>query len=354
LLRTVSQTRSFQQLCIEEGFQVNRRDNGVLIIGVDASALLSRSRAIVVQFGHTQPGENPELQILFFELARLCDTAATVVFVFNNDPEPQCINSERKLIAKQAFQRMIAAFGYYHYAPGKAVPELATLNRLNMIDAVLTDPCDTIPFYGATQIIRRLDSDCPDTITVYTAQAFEENPALGIKWGGLVLLTMLVGTDNYNTGVNGCGINIALGLAQCGFGDRLLEAAQTLPEDALQQFAVLWRQQLCAELATNSQGNLKSRYPTLATSISPQFPDLQVLAQYVNPTTSWSGGHNPPDNSKWIAALPSLPELGLYCSEKFGWSAKDIGQTFKESVFPGLCVRRLFMVLFLCLGSQQV
>lgn len=139
------------------------------------SALLSRSQAIVSQFGHTQSDKNAELQVLFFELARLCDTAATVVFVFNSEPKPKCINSERKLIVQQAFQRMIAAFGYYYYvastfklvptsssnvsqAPGKAVPELATLNRLDMIDAVLTDPGDTVPFFGATQMIRRSES----------------------------------------------------------------------------------------------------------------------------------------------------------------------------------------------------
>ena len=52
-------------------------------------------------------------------------------------------------------QEIIEAFGFeWHRAPGEAEAELAYLNRVGIIDAIVTDDVDTFVF-GAKMVIRK-------------------------------------------------------------------------------------------------------------------------------------------------------------------------------------------------------
>jgi Holliday junction resolvase YEN1 len=206
----------------------------------------------------------------------------------------------------------------------------------------------------------RLNKKDKNEITVYTSDSLQSSP-VGLTLGGILLLAVLGGGD-YDTvgscydihvpilnaplqvGLAKCGTNIAHALARSGYGDSLLTATQTMTNGQLQTFLVGWREQLRAELATNSHGYLATKQRALSMKIPNTFPSIRVLKLYVHPTTSWSEGFAPPPVDSWTVKLPSLPELALYCTRKFGWTPLDIVGKFKKLIFPGVCTRRLSQV----------
>ncbi|KAJ7661717.1 PIN domain-like protein, partial [Mycena rosella] len=350
----------FPPACIEEGFRANRRNTGVVVIGVDASVWMVQCQAVFWNPRHAQAGQNPELRTLFYKLAHLGASGAVAVFVFDGAKRPS-VKRNTKVIKKPhwltaEFQKMIALFGFYSYtAEGEAEAELAALNRFRLIDLILTSDNDVFVF-GATHMIRGLNKDAPDEIKIYTSKAIEDKPSLGIKLGGFLLIVLLCGGD-YDTpqvGLQKCGIKIALGLVRCGFGDTLLAAAQTLSREALPDFFATWREEIRSELATNSRGYLPGKYRALAGSIPSDFPDINIVFLYVQPVTSWSNGGTAPDSSKWIGRVPELPGLALYCATKFGWTSVEINSKFKKLLFDGIYFRRLLMVSVSRLHAQRI
>ncbi|KAJ7217236.1 PIN domain-like protein [Mycena pura] len=308
-----------------------------MVVGVNACLWLTQ--AVFHNPHHAQLRRNPELRALFHKLAALNDAGVAAVFVFDGPsvkrnksvrPQPRWLVEE--------FQKMIELYGFYsHTAPGEAEAELALLNRLQHIDAVLTDDGDAAVF-GALRIIRMLNKD---DITVYTSENLQSNSHTGLTPGGILLLAILAGGDYDTAGLPNCGFNIAHALARSGYGDSLLDAAKNLDEQHLCEFLGHWREQLREELRTNSQGYLKNKQKNLSTKVPDTFPSIRVLRLYAQPVTSWSEGFVPSNVDRWVMKLPSLPELALFCKTNFGWTPLDIADKFKRRIFSGICLRRL-------------
>ncbi|KAJ7795218.1 PIN domain-like protein, partial [Mycena olivaceomarginata] len=350
IVKPVAQTISFKELCIKEGFVQKHRNIGTMIFGVDAYLWITQCQAVFHKPRHAQMGKNPELKALFYKLAALNQAGVTAVFVFDGPNKPS-VKRDKQVRAKPhwlvaEFIKLIELFGFhYHMAPGEADSELGYLDNFGCIDGILTDDGD-VAVFGASRIIRnprRMNKDIPDEITVYTSESFKND--IGLTRGGILLLAILGGGDYDTVGLAGCGSHIALALAHCGFGDSLLQASENMAEAELEEFLIQWREDLRAELATNSRGFLRSKQNTLSTKIPETFPSLRVLSLYVQPTTSWSNGFVPPATDKWIVKLPALPELAVYCNKEFGWNPAAIAEKFRRLIFSGLCTRRLTMPL---------
>ncbi|KAF8130008.1 PIN domain-like protein [Mycena galopus ATCC 62051] len=326
-------------------FEGNSRNTRAMVVGVDTYLWLTQCQAVFYHPRHAQAGRSPELRTLFYKLVALHDAGAIVVFVFDGPDRPS-IKRNKKVKAQphwlvEEFQELIELFGFYSYtAPGEGEAELACLSQHGLIDAVLTDDGDTFLF-GAQRIIRTLNDNAKDKITVYTSDALQSSPQVGLTRGGILLLAVMRGGDYDTVGLAGCGIAVAHALARCGFGDSLLTAAQNMLVPELQEFLVTWRQQVRLELQTNSQGHLRFKQPCLAKKIPDSFPDIRALLLYSCPITSWSDGFLPPTSDDWVIKLPSLPELALYCKRKFGWPAVTIVDKFKRTVFAGIFAKRL-------------
>lgn len=124
---------------------------------------------------HTQLGPHPELRALFGRLAHLSKIPVTPVFVFDGASRPKV--KRGKQVKKmphwltKRFEEMVVAFGFvahmvqYHshplstfthglQAPGEAEAELAYLNRIGRIDAIMTEDSDVFVF-GATCVLRK-------------------------------------------------------------------------------------------------------------------------------------------------------------------------------------------------------
>ncbi|KAJ7812414.1 PIN domain-like protein [Mycena leptocephala] len=349
LAASVSQTMPFMEFCTLIGLVENRRNIGTMIVGVDAGLWLTQCQTVFHKPHHAQMGRNPELRALFWKLTALNQVGVTAVFPFDGPNRPS-IKRDKQVGSKphwlvQEFTELIELFGFHHYtAPGEADAELAYLDRLGHIDAILTDDGD-VALFGARRIIRKLNKNDRDEITVYTSAALQSTAGVGLTQGGILLIAIMSGGDYDTVGLAECGINIAHALARCGFGDSLLEASQKMDEKDLRQFLVGWREQIRTELATNSRGYLGRRYPALANKITDAFPNIQALYLYARPVTSWSENFVPPAIEGWKVRLPDLPALAKYCNQKFGWTALDMAGKFKKYIFPGLFIRRLTMPL---------
>lgn len=132
------------------------------------------------------------------------------------------------------------------------------------------------------------DRDEATHTLIYTAERILDTCKL--TRGGLLLVALLSGGD-YDTGIKGAGIDVATGLARAGFGDSLLETAQSyyagsLSASAFDRWLRQWREEMRQELRTNSSKCLKTLKPSVASKITDRFPTLAVLEMYVRPVTS--------------------------------------------------------------------
>ena len=179
--------------------------------------------------------------------------------------------------------------------------------------------------------------------TVYTSADILANSSVQLTRGGLILIGLLSGGDYHPAGLPRCGPGIAHGLAKCGLGDELLEAAQSLTRAELPEFLTAWREALRSELRTNSRGHLGSKKPSLAKAIPDSFPDVDVLLSYTNPITSATDAgarrtHTPP---RWERE-PDLPKIAHLCELHFEWGLKDIIiKRFRTVLWPSIVLRAL-------------
>ena len=179
--------------------------------------------------------------------------------------------------------------------------------------------------------------------TIYTSAEILAHPSVQLTRGGVILIGLLSGGDYHPAGLPRCGPGIAHGLAKCGLGDELLEAAQSLTRDELPEFLTRWREGLRNELRTNSRGHLGSKKPSLAKIVPDSFPDIDVLLSYTNPITSATDAgarrtHTPP---RWDRE-PDLGKLASVCELHFEWGLKDIIiKRFRTVLWPSIVLRAL-------------
>ncbi|KAG6327633.1 hypothetical protein ID866_11456, partial [Astraeus odoratus] len=219
---------TLNEFAIKEGFHPPANRSGpprMLRVGFNASAWLSSACRSLPQHRHSTK-KSPELRTIFFRLATISRMLVQAHFVFDGPSRPKV---KRGGIAKTAphfpmqhFRELIAAFGFsWHEAPGGAGADLAGLNSRGLIDVVVTEDSDVLAF-GAHTVMR---SEHYDDMKLYTMDALEHSA--GVTKGALLLVTLMSGAD-YDDGIRGCDVDIALQLAHYGFGDELLHAVETL------------------------------------------------------------------------------------------------------------------------------
>ncbi|TFY57026.1 hypothetical protein EVJ58_g7276 [Rhodofomes roseus] len=252
-------------------------------------------------------------------------------------------------------------------APGEAEAELAYLNQMGVIDAVYTDDVDTFLF-GAKMIIRNASvtlsgnrahslknsagREDGNHVATYTSHAILTHSSVQLTQGGLILIGILRGGDYHQAGLAGCGGTIAHGLARCGFGDTLLTAARSLQRSELPSFLRGWREEIRAELRTNSRGILGKKYAALAKKIPEDFPNIDVLLSYTNPITSESeaaakGRVSKSTKIDWEKE-PDLGKIAGLCEMYFEWGVKEIIiKRFRTVLWPAAVLRILRRVALL-------
>ena len=110
-----------------------------------------------------------------------------------------------------SLRNVLDAFGFEcRTAPGEAEAELAYLNRVGVIDAILSDDVDCFLF-GAKTVIRNSSStlsgnkkhgaknahgkDDGQHVNIYHFDELMEHPDIQLTQGGLILIALLRGGD---------------------------------------------------------------------------------------------------------------------------------------------------------------
>ncbi|KDR75394.1 hypothetical protein GALMADRAFT_249443 [Galerina marginata CBS 339.88] len=347
-LNKVGKSTSLVHLAVRDGFEQNSSGRRGYRIGVDAS----------IWFHHasfSKGGENPEMRGLFFRLIFFAKLPIIPLFVFDGRERPK-IKRGSKLgksgnhPRERGFKHLLDAFGMeWREARGEAEAELAYLNQLGHIDAILTDDCDALLF-GARTIIKNISSKLSGNkgnlaknsaekadnhhTMVYNAVDIQADPTIALSRGGLILFALLAGGD-YHKGVDKVGKKIAHGLARCDFSDELLNAYENLrnckPE--LDQFLRRWRERVNLELKENKRGFLPHR---TSLSLPDNFPDLEVLENYANPINSGSG-RNGASTSLGLRDRRNLDlaKIAQLCEENFEWGYREkIIERFRNLLWP--------------------
>ncbi|KAK0193508.1 PIN domain-like protein [Armillaria mellea] len=278
------------------------------------------------------------------------------LFVFDGRERPRIKSSPAEeqdgqiwvTTTPQGMKELLRLFGMqWIAAKGEAEAELARLNRLGIIDAMMTDVVDALVF-GARTVIKNqslnLSGNKPypavnkegkqshHHINIYVADAIGKET--GLTTGGMVLFALFAGGDN-DDGVNQCGPALAHGLARAGYGNSLLQAFHRRNEQDIRPFLRQWCEAVAREINTNSRGFLAQRQASFALPVD--FPNLDVLNAYANPVCHSSHEHLT-DRGKM-----SIPHLAAFCEEKFTeWGTLSmIIKRFRDLIWEAGVIRVL-------------
>ncbi|CAL1695341.1 unnamed protein product [Somion occarium] len=345
-------SRSLTHMAVVDGFERNESGRRALRVGIDASLWYEHAR-------FSKGGENPELRMLFFRIRSLLELPIIPLFVFDGRERPRVKRGSKlgksgshNLTAK--LKELLGIYGIeWRMARGEAEAELAFLNRVGVIDAIMTDDVDALMF-GAKTIIRNVSLtlsgnksapalDCEGKaskhhVKVYNAEDIRTNLNVALTKGGMFLFALLSGGD-YGNGIRGCGPQIAHGLARCGFGDRLIQAYEDMGPRGIQAFLPQWRTEISNELHTNSSGLLPHRCPSIV--LPDDFPDLKILVNYAYPICSETAG------SRGGVLLDkgdlSIPRLAGFCEAHFDeWGHRSrIIERFRDLLWKASLMRVL-------------
>ncbi|KAJ7780856.1 PIN domain-like protein [Mycena maculata] len=351
VLLPTAETRSLLNLSTIRGFNTNNRGLRTLIVGDDIRQIpLFILPACLRARGGNQIAA---LETLFYQYSNFQEAPVTLVAVFDGPGRPAVKRGIRRirdnpLWVTTRVKELLTALGLHFYtAPGEAEAELAQLNKLGFIDAIITEDSDAIVF-GAKLLIRttglvRLKPYVTQAAQIYASESISSHP-LCLDEDGLLIFALLVGGD-YDDGLPRCGPKIAHGLARCGFGRDLRWILTNFAGAKQEQELVLWRVALANELRTNSSGLLDKRHRKLAVEIPEDFPNLDVVELYMDPLTSWSSRFTgtSPDTSSWIPREPNIGQVSAFCINHFGWEATILDR-LKSNLWPTVALRMIFSV----------
>ncbi|KEP47481.1 flap endonuclease GEN-like protein [Rhizoctonia solani 123E] len=236
-------------------------------------------------------------------------------------------------------------------APGEAEAELAYLNNIGVIDAILSDDVDNFLF-GARVVIRnpsatltgnrgypalnREGKDDGVHVMVYRMDDIERDPACKLTRGGMILIALLSGGD-YDQGAKRCGPKTALALAQRGLGDELLNAFETFSRQKFIDYIPAWKSAVVEALHSASQGSIITSSQTSTTSNSRSKKKPTALTA----KSIGTGGLTSDVRIGWTGEL-ALGALGRICEQYFEWGVREIiQQRFRTVLWPAVVMRVL-------------
>ncbi|KAI9069653.1 PIN domain-like protein, partial [Trametes sanguinea] len=288
-----------------------------------------------------QSGENPELRTFYYRLAMLAERPVHVVFVNDGPLRPAIKRGKSVKTAPhwmtEGMRRFVDAFGFAWFeAAGEAEAELARMNELGFIDAVMTDDSDVLLF-GAQVVLRNpsFKRSSADDVEVLRASGIRQ---LGFSRGDLLLYALLVGSDYDQVGLPRCGLRTAAGLIKYDLGRTLQTALLVSTASDFATFTLDWRHRLQKVLRTDPAGLIGRACPGLAARIPASFPSFAVADLLVRPAVS-----NPAcyDNIRCFT-LPDVARLGELCELYFTWGNKpEILKTLRSTTWLAEVVRML-------------
>lgn len=187
-------------------------------------------------------------------------------------------------------------------APAEAEAQCAAMEKMGLVDGVVTEDSDAFVF-GAETVFKNIFDD-KVFVEAYNSNELKK---LGLSRNELVALAMLLGGD-YTDGVKGVGIVNGMEILQA------FSMEQSVL-DGLSKF----RQWLDGENVLFPPGSVQEKFhlkhlsARLRWSTPKTFPSPNVVHAYMNPVVDQSEL-----NLAWDK--PDLPSLKTFCKRKMGWT----------------------------------
>ncbi|KAJ3718996.1 PIN domain-like protein [Lentinula raphanica] len=350
LLQSSASAYQLKDFNIEHGFIKAPQAPRALRIGVDASTFHAADRGMQKRKRQLHTSDTTLTQLQQF-LCQLSEAGVDCLFLFDGPGRPEYKRGKKVIHREPDYYKhaktLIELFGYSsRTATGDAEAELANLNKNGIIDSVLTKDSDVFPF-GAECILRYpshiltvLSASHSKALSVDVYRSDAIQCSTGISRGGFLLIALLLPSD-VSQGVNGIGSKTAFSLAQCGFGDELLEAYNrfsTAPSLLSVAFQKL-NNDMVLELESDSRGKLGSISFTRAQILrDAKFPSLGILSDieaFVMPPINPSFVH------QFASTLPDIIGLTRFCREQFGWNSELTIKKFHTDLWPAVITRML-------------
>ncbi|KAJ3816588.1 PIN domain-like protein, partial [Lentinula raphanica] len=348
LLQSSASAYQLKDFNIEHGFIKAPQAPRALRIGVDARLVLTfhaADRGMQKRKRQLHTSDTTLTQLQQF-LCQLSEAGVDCLFLFDGPGRPEYKRGKKVIHREPDYYKhaktLIELFGYSsRTATGDAEAELANLNKNGIIDSVLTKDSDVFPFGAECILLLSASHSKALSVDVYRSDAIQ--CSTGISRGGFLLIALLLPSD-VSQGVNGIGSKTAFSLAQCGFGDELLEAYNrfsTAPSLLSVAFQKL-NNDMVLELESDSRGKLGSISFTRAQILrDAKFPSLGILSDieaFVMPPINPSFVH------QFASTLPDIIGLTRFCREQFGWNSELTIKKFHTDLWPAVITRMLCSV----------
>ncbi len=215
--------------------------------------------------------------------------------------------------------QLLRLFGIpYVVAPAEAEAQCVELERLGLVDGIVTEDSDTFVFGG--QVVYKNIFDDKKYVEVYHAKDASEE--MNLTQDSLVALAMLLGGD-YTEGVKGVGIVNGMEVLQAFNVAQDCEAGLKRFRKWLDGFdpndlAKKAKDEEPLELRSEKEQVFHRKHHTARTRwIAPKhFPDTKVLNAYLNPVVD-----NSTERFSW--GVPDLDGLIAFCHSHMGWVAEE-------------------------------
>ena len=211
--------------------------------------------------------------------------------------------------------QLLQLFGVpYVEAPAEAEAQCVMLEKLGLVDGIVTEDSDAFVFGG--QAIFKNIFDDQKYVEVYSAKDAENE--MNLTHDGFVALAMLLGGD-YTEGVKGVGIVNGMEVLQAfdvshDLKEGLVRFRKWL--DGFDPTDIIEIQKGKTEMGKEHVFHRK-HYTARTRWIAPtHFPDPKVLNAYLNPVVDIS-------NERFSWGVPDLERLVVFCNRHMGWSPDE-------------------------------
>lgn len=211
--------------------------------------------------------------------------------------------------------QLLQLFGVpYIEAPAEAEAQCVALERLGLVDGIVTEDSDAFVF-GGQHVYKNIFDD-QKYVEVYNAA--DAKREMNLTRDSLVALAMLLGGD-YTEGVKGVGIVNGMEIVQAFDVSTDVQVGLERFRQWLDGFDPADVLDLArGKHAMTSEAEFHRTHHTARMRwVAPKyFPDPKVLAAYLNPVVDTS-------KERFSWGVPDTDRLVLFCSKHIGWTAEE-------------------------------